>query len=221
MDTQKKSKIFLNPLLKENPILVLILGLCPVLGVSETIDKAIGMGMAVILVLFCTNLVISLIRKLVPNEVRIPIYIVIIASFVTMVQMLMNAFTPELAESLGAFIPLITVNCIILGRAEAFASKNSVGDSILDALGNGFGFLIAVFLVAFFREFLATGGWKLSNPFTNSTIFEIRPLADFAIPLFGQNTGAFLTLGIIIGIVTAIRMSSEQRKTLKAKKEVQ
>lgn len=220
MEKQSKKSIFLTPLFKENPIIVLILGICPVLGVSETIDKAIGMGVAVIIVLFFTNAFISLIRKWVPNEVRIPVYIVIIACFVTIVEQLMNAFTPELAEGLGAFIPMITVNCVILGRAEAFASKNSVGDSIIDAFGTGIGFLMALLLVAFFRELLATGGWTLTNPFNNVTIFSFTPLADYKISLMGANVGAFLSLGLVIGVFNNIRERIANKKLLAAAKEV-
>lgn len=220
MEKQSKKSIFVNPLMKENPILILILGMCPVLGTSTTIDNAIGMGAAVIVVLFFTNLFISLIRKWVPNEIRIPVYIVIIACFVTMVEQLMNAFTPALSQSLGAFIPMITVNCVILGRAEAFASKNTVGDSIIDAFGSGLGFLIALFIVAFFREFLATGGLVLSNPFTNDVIFSVHPLEQFAIPLIGQNVGAFLILGLTLGVVTTIRFARQDKVALKVAKEV-
>ena len=146
-----KKKIFLDGVFSSNPILSLILGLCPVIIATQSIDNAIGMSMAVLLVLFFSNLIVSLIKNVIPSEIRIPVYIVIIASLVTCVDLLMQAFTPALSESLGEFIPLITVNCIILGRAEAFASKNKVTDSLIDALGMSAGFAMACLIIALFR----------------------------------------------------------------------
>lgn len=218
MDKTSKKQIFLNPLIKENAILVNLLGMCPVLGVTTSINNALGMGVAVILVLFCTNTFISLIRKWVPDEVRIPVFIVIIACFVTMVEYLMKAFTPDLSSSLGLFIPMITVNCVILGRAEAFASKNSVVDSMLDGLGTGVGFLLSCLLLAFFREVLGTGGITFRNPFTNELIFSFLPLKAIKMSIFTQTSGAFMMFGIILGIFFSIQLYVDEQKKLKEKK---
>lgn len=143
--------------LAENPVLRLVLGTCPTLATSTSMVNAIGMGISVTIVLVCSNIVISALRKVIPSKVRIPAYVVIIASFVTMVQMLVKAFVPALDEALGVFLPLIVVNCIILGRAEAFAGKNPVAASALDGLGMGIGFTAAVFVMATVREFLGAG----------------------------------------------------------------
>lgn len=217
---EKKNSLlstFINPLFRENPILVSLLGLCPVLVVTDTFDKSFGMGLAVTLVLFFTNLVISLIRKIVPNEVRIPVFIVIIATFVTVVEKLMEAFTPVLYGSLGVIISLITVNCIVLGRGEAFASKNKVLPSIVDGLGQGLGFMIACVLIGIVREFLGKGGITVSNPFTGEAIFSAYPLADYSISVFNSSVGAFVVLGIMIGVFAFISAKREEKEALKAK----
>lgn len=210
-------KTFTNPIFKENPILVMLLGLCPVLIVTDTFDKSLGMGIAVLLVLIFTNVVISLIRKIVPNEVRIPVFIVIIACFVTIVDRLMEAYTPTLYDSLGVVISMITVNCIVLGRGEAFASKNKVLPSLMDALGSGCGFLIAVAIIGLIREFIGKGGLTFSNPFTGEAIFSGYPLSDYAISVFVDKAGAFLMLGLIVGIFSFIRLEVEEKKALQAK----
>ena len=171
--------------------------------------------MAVICVLLMSNFIISLLRKIIPNEIRIPVFIVIIATLVKCVQMLMNAYTPALYESLGVFIPLIVVNCIILGRAESFASKNGVVDSILDALGMGLGYTFAVLIISFFRELIGTGGLSLYNPFDASQIiFQFSFFSDYAISLFTQPAGAFMTLGTILAFIQFLKV----RKANKAKK---
>lgn len=213
----KKSQIFLNGVFGQNPILVMLLGLCPVIVATQSINNALGMSVAVLLVLLFSNLIISIINHIieVPSEIRIPIYIVVIASLVTIVDLLMKAFTPSLSESLGEFIPLITVNCIILGRAEAFASKNSVLDSVIDALGMACGFAIACFIIAIFREFIGTGGFSFSNPFTGTQIFSWTPLADYALPIMQQGAGGFLSFGLVIGIYTTISMKIQDKKLKK------
>ena len=210
-EKQSLLKIFTNPIFKENPILIMLLGLCPVLVVTDTFDKSLGMGVAVILVLFFTNLVISLIRRIVPNEVRIPVF------FVTIVDRVMEAFTPTLYSSLGVVISMITVNCIVLGRGEAFASKNKVLPSIIDGLGTGVGFLLSCVVIGFVREFLGTGGLIFSNPFTGDVILSFHPLEDFAISPMVEKLGAFLVLGVLIGIFTFVRMRLEEKKLAKAK----
>lgn len=212
-----KGKIILNGIFSENPILALALGLCPVIVSTQSIDNAIGMGAAILIVLILSNLIVSLIKDFIPSDVRIPVYIVIIASLVTCVQLLMEAYTPELASSLGEFLPLITVNCIILGRAEAFAAKNSPLDSIMDAIGMALGFFLACFVIAFFREFLGTGGIIFTNPFTNEAIFSWYPLSDYAIPVMIQATGGFLWIGIVMGLFNMMMLHSNDKKAKKEK----
>ena len=212
---KKKFEIFKKGLFLENPVFVLLLGLCSSLAITTSLTNAIGMGMAVIGVLIMSNVMISLLRKIIPNEIRIPVFIVIIATLVKCVQMLMNAFTPALYDSLGVFIPLIVVNCIILGRAESFASKNGVFDSLLDALGMGLGYTFAVVFISFFRQLIGTGGISFFNPFDASqVIFEFDFFSDYAVSLFTQPAGAFLTLGCILAFFQYMRL----RKLIKAEK---
>ena len=179
---------FLKGLIKENPVLVLLLGLCPTLGVTTTAINGLGMGLATLFVLVMSNLVISLIRNVIPAKVRIPAFIVIIAAFVTVVDLVMAAYLPALHEQLGLFIPLIVVNCIVLGRAEAFASRHGILPSILDGLGMGLGFSFALLLLGGIREIL--GSWSL---------FGFQFIQADGILLFVLAPGAFLVLGLIIG----------------------
>ena len=202
----KKLGIFLKGLIAENPVLVLVLGTCPTLAVSTSIISALSMGIAATVVLVCSNVVISALRKVIPDTVRIPCYIVIIAAFVTVVQMLMNAYLPALYEMLGVYLALIVVNCIILGRAEMFARKNSVLDSAIDGLGMGVGFLLALLAMAFVREVFGAGTFAgLAIPF----------LCDYNIPLLVQAPGGFLVFGIMIAIVNKIgpKKGEEKRKS--------
>ena len=187
---------FTKGLFKENPVLVLLLGMCPSLATTTSVTNAIGMGLSATAVLICSNVVISLLRKLIPSKVRIAAYIVIIATFVTIVEMLLKAFLPELAESLGVFIPLIVVNCIILARAEAFASKNNVFQSLLDGAGMGLGSTIALTIIATFREILGAGTWMN---------FRVMPMAYEPALLFILPAGGFLSLGIILGVINLIK----------------
>ena len=152
-----KLKIVLNGLIKENPTFVLLLGMCPTLGTTTSAINGTGMGLATTFVLICSNVVISLVKNLIPDKVRIPAFIVIIATFVSIIEMCMQAYVPDLYESLGLFIPLIVVNCIVLGRAESFAAKNNPFDSLLDGLGMGLGFTLALTLLGAIRELLGTG----------------------------------------------------------------
>ncbi len=192
-------KIFTNGLLKENPVLVLALGLCPALAVTSTAYNGIGMGIAVIFVLTMSNIIISLIKKTVPSKIRIPIFITVIASFVTITKLVMAGYTPELSKQLGIFIPLIVVNCIILGRAEAFASKKSVLASMLDGLGMGIGFSIVLFLMGGIREILGSGTLTLGFPIivdpktVNIMGSSFTPALLLILP-----PGGFLTLGIFL-----------------------
>lgn len=208
----KKIDILKKGIFVENPIFILLLGMCSALAITTNLTNAVGMGMAVTAVLIMSNVIISLLRKIIPNEIRIPVFIVVIATLVKCVQLLMNAFTPALYDSLGVFIPLIVVNCIILGRAESFASKNGVVDSLLDAIGMGIGYTFAVVVISFFRELIGTGGLSLFNPFNSSqVIFDIKIFADYAVTLFTQPAGAFITLGCILAVVQWL-------KTRKSKK---
>ena len=190
-------KILLNGLIKENPTFVLLLGMCPTLGTTSSAINGMSMGLATTFVLICSNIVISLIKNLVPDKVRIPAYIVVIAAFVTMVEMIMQAYVPALYASLGLFIPLIVVNCIVLGRAEAFAAKNSVVPSMFDGLGIGLGFTLALTLLGSIRELLGTG--KIFN-------FAIYP-ESYGMLLFVLAPGAFIALGFLIALVNKLRKS--------------
>jgi len=182
---------------KENPIFRLALGLCPVLAVSTSINNAIGMGIAATFVLLCSNTIVSIIRKGVPPKIRIPIFIVIIATFVTLVEMVMEAYQPELFKALGIFVPLIVVNCIILGRAEAFASRNGVLHSILDAIGMGIGFTAGLIIIAAFRELLGDG--KLMGFPIFGAGYEPALMMILA-------PGAFITMGILLALSNYIDM---------------
>jgi electron transport complex protein RnfE len=184
---------FLKGLIKENPTLVMLLGMCPTLAVTTMASNGIGMGLATMFVLFCSNVVISALRKLIPSAVRLPCFIVVIAGFVTFIEFILKGYVPTLYERLGIFLSLITVNCIILGRAEAYASKNSVLRSALDGLGMGIGFTLALFTMGSLREILGAGTWF------GIVIFPQPPM-----PIFIMPAGGFFTLGIIIAVVYAL-----------------
>lgn len=186
---------FSKGIFKENPTFRLLLGMCPTLAVSVTAINGFGMGLSALFVLLCSNIVISALRNVIPNKVRIPAYILIIATFVTIVDMVLNAYLPDLHKALGIFIPLIVVNCIILGRAEAFARKNNITRSIIDALGMGIGFTLALTILGIIRELFGSGsifGAKIMG-----TAFE--PMGILATP-----PGAFITLGVMLGLVNFI-----------------
>ncbi len=189
-----------NGVLFQNPAFVLLLGNCPLLATSTSLLNGLGMGLSATVVLVCSNVVISLLRKIIPSQVRIAAYIVVIAGFVSAVQMLLQAFVPSLYESLGIFIPLIVVNCIILARAEAFASKNSVLDSALDGLTMGIGFTVALAAMSFVRELLGAG-----------TLFGLRIFpSDYAAVLIVLPVGGFLTLGFLIAAFQKLRKKLEK-----------
>lgn len=207
----KNSTIFKEGILTKNPILVLMLGLCSALAITTSIDNAIGMSIAVTIVLIFSNVIVSLLRKIIPTEIRLPIFIIIIATFVSCVTMLAEAFTYELYKGLGVFLPLITVNCIVLGRAEAFASKNGPLKSLLDAIATGIGFGMALISIAFIREFLGTGNIVLHNMFNNNEIFNLMSLiglekysSTIQISLFSTGMGAFLVLGLLMALYNFI-----------------
>lgn len=189
-------------IIKENPVLCLVLGTCPTLAVTTAASNAIGMGIAATLVLICSNGVISAMRKVIPDKVRIPAYITIIATFVTIVQMLVKAFVPAIDESLGIFLPLIVVNCIILGRAEMYASKNSVIPSMLDGLGMGIGFTVTLLIMGSIREILGNGTW-----FGNTVIPE------FGILIFILPPGGFFVFGMLIALASKISGKNPPKAT--------
>ena len=190
-ETINQKQIFLKGIIKENPIFVMLLGMCPTLGVTSSAFNGLGMGIATLFVLLMSNIVVSLVKSQIPSKVRIPAFIIIIASFVTIVEMVLEAFIPFLYEQLGIFIPLIVVNCLILGRAEAFASKNNVMASILDALGMGIGFVLALTILGAVREILGSGSlFGLSFVPENANTFIL-----FILP-----PGAFIALAYLAGI---------------------
>lgn len=187
-------KNFTKGFIKENPVFVLFLGLCPVLGVTTSAINGLGMGLATTFVLTMSNIVVSLIKNFIPDKVRIPAFIVIIASFVTIVELTMQAFVPSLFEALGLFIPLIVVNCIVLGRAEAFASKNSLLSSVIDGFGMGLGFTFALVMLGGVREILGSG-----------SIFGIKFIEGDGMLLFVLAPGAFIALGYLIMLMQKIK----------------
>lgn len=194
----------LKGIIKENPVFVLVLGTCPTLATTNNVAGAFGMGIAALLVLVCSNILISLLRKVIPDSVRIPCYIVIIAGFVTVVQMLVHAFLPDLYEMLGVYLPLITVNCIILGRAEMFASKNSVGRSALDGLGMGLGFTLALCSMAIIREVFGNASFAgIAIPF----------LEPYKISFLVKAPGGMLVFGLLISLVYVITSGKAPKKT--------
>ncbi len=182
---------------KENPVFIIMLGMCPTLGVSTQVSNAIGMGASVIFVLTCSNIFISLCRKIIPDSIRIPCFIVIIASFVTIVEMVMHAFVPAVYDALGVYLPLIVVNCIILGRAEAFASKNGVLASALDGIGMGIGFTLSLSLIALIREVLGAGTITLFPIGSFSGTITLPGLSDSPVRVMTLAAGALLLMGYL------------------------
>jgi len=191
-------KIIKNGIINENPTFVLLLGMCPTLATTTSAENGMGMGLATAFVLICSNVILSAMKNLIPDQVRIPIYVVVVASLATLLQMFMHAYVPALYKSLGIFIPLIAVNCIIIGRAEAFASKNGVIPSFFDGLGIGLGFTIALTLLGILRELFGTGkifGFTIYPETYGSLIFILAP-------------GAFIVLGYLIAIINKISKKS-------------
>ena len=188
-----------NGIVKENPSFVLMLGMCPTLAVTTSASNGIGMGLSTMAVLIVSNLIISLVRKIVPDDVRLPAYIVIVASLVTVVELLMEAYTPSIYSALGIYIPLIVVNCIILGRAEAYASKNPPLLSAMDGLGMGLGFTVSLSIIGFIRELLGAG-----------TVFgvQVMPAAYKPIAIFIKAPGAFLVLAVLVIIMNALKIKN-------------
>lgn len=203
-------KRILNGIISENPIFVLMLGLCSSLAITNTVENAYTMGFCVLVVLVFSNGVISLIKKIVPDSVRIPVYILIIGTFVTILEVLLEHYIPALYKALGIYLPLVVVNCIILGRAIKVATKESFKDSILDAIGIGLGFTLAITLIALVREILGSNTITLMNNLSSITgykaVYKILPDTNILpLTIFETPAGAFLTLGLIAGIITYVR----------------
>ena len=196
MNGAEAGRVAMNGLIFQNPTFVLVLGMCPTLAVTTSLQNGLGMGLSTTAVLMCSNLVISLIRKIVPNQIRIAVYIVVVAGFVTVVDLMLNAYVHDLHKSLGLFIPLIVVNCIILGRAEAFASKNKPGYSLVDGLFMGLGFTMALSILSVIREIIGSGTvWGHPVP-----VLSANPVMLIVMPC-----GGFLTLGCLIAFVQWLR----------------
>jgi electron transport complex protein RnfE len=214
--SKNENKVSLGSIFKEgvftgNPLFVQLLGLCPALAITTSIMNAVGMTMAFTFVLILSNITISLIRKIVPDEIRIPVYIIVVATFVTCVSLLMQAFMPALYDSLATFVNLIVVNCIILGRAEAFASKNKVVPSIVDALGQSLGYGLALLIISAIREVIGTQSITLSNPFDSTQSVTLNLLTEFKISFFTSAAGAFVTMGIILAVIAAMKQAKENK----------
>ncbi|MGE4354408.1 MAG: electron transport complex subunit RsxE [Oscillospiraceae bacterium] len=207
---------FKEGLVTQNPVMVQLLGMCSVLAISTSLFNGVGMGLSVLIILTCSNIVISLLRKFIPSRIRIAAYIVVIAGFVTMVDLLLQAFLPDLSESLGVFIPLIVVNCIILGRAEAFASKNGVLASAVDGVAQGLGYTFALLLMSIIREFLGSGsfGGGILNGGAGIQIFP----SDYGALLMILPFGGFITLSVIIAFMQwTLKRSNDKKKEEGAK----
>ena len=213
-------KNFLKGIITENPLFVSILGTCPALATTKSLEAAIGMGFLFTIVLLCSSVLVSLLRKIIVEEIKTPAYIVIIATFVTIVKMLTNAFLPELYSTLGVFISLIVVNCIVLGRAEAYASKNTVFDSFIDAIGMGVGYTMAICIMAVFREFLGTGAFTFGNIFTfiPKVTLQIIP-KGYEINMFQNPVGAFIVFGVILAVLAFVKNRKAELKAYQEKQE--
>ncbi len=216
---EQHKESFVSGIIRQNPLFISVLGTCPALAVTKTLEASFGMGLLFTFVLVCSNVLISLLKKIIPEVIETPCYIVIIATFVTITKMFTNAFLPELYSTLGVFLSLLVVNCIVLGRAEAFANKNSVLDSLLDGLGNGIGYTLAICLIGLVREILGTGMLSIGKVFTFIPVYSLPILKavdgsyDFSMSFFSNSAGGFIVLGLVLAVINAI----EQHKKNKAK----
>ena len=211
----KRLSVLTNGLLKENPVLRLVLGTCPTLAVSTMASNGIGMGLAATFVLLCSNVVISALRKVIPDQVRIPCYITVIAGFVSVVQMLVKAYVPSLDSALGVYLPLIVVNCIILGRAEMFASKNGILDSALDGIGMGIGFTITLTIMGTIREILGSGTWMAGLEGLLPILpegFKIIPTSVDPFTLMTSAPGGFFVFGVMMAAATWLTTRPKKEK---------
>lgn len=214
-----KSKIFTNGIITSNPVFRLVLGTCPTLAVTTSAFNGLGMGLAATLVLVCSNALVSLLRKVIPDKVRIPCFVLIIATFVTLVEMLLKRFVPALYSALGIYLPLIVVNCTILARAEAFASTNTVGDSILDGLGMGLGFTLSLMTMGFIREFLGSGTIFAGSLGEIEFGATLGAMPDYAMSVFVMPAGGFLVFGLMMALINWAMDKYEQKRKAKLEAE--
>ena len=214
---------FVTGIFKNNPLFIAVLGTCPALAVTTSFETALGMGILFTFVLVCSNVIISLLRKLIPEEIEIPAFIVIIAAFVTIVKRFTNAFIPNLYASLGVFLSLIVVNCVVLGRAEAFAKYNGPLDSLLDGLGNGIGYTLAIVIIALIREILGTGRLTFGKVFTFIPTYSLPILKgasfDFSRSVFTNAAGGFIVFGVVLFVINAITLHQQNKKKFELKKQ--
>jgi electron transport complex protein RnfE len=213
----EKGAIVSNGIIGNNPIFRLVLGTCPTLAITTGAVNSLGMGLAATFVLICSNILVSLLRKTIPDKVRIPAYILIIATFVTLTEMILRRFIPTLYDALGIYLPLIVVNCIILARAEAFASSHPVWDSALDGLGMGLGFTAAMLIMGIIREFFGAGSFFFGELAGVSMGFEIAALKDYSMSILVLPAGGFLVFGLLMAAVNWINDKAEKRKAERAK----
>ncbi|MGE4276876.1 MAG: electron transport complex subunit RsxE [Lawsonibacter sp.] len=226
MSKNSKMRILTNGILAENPVLRLVLGTCPTLAVTTMASNGIGMGLAATFVLFCSNVVISALRKIIPDQVRIPCYITVIAGFVSVVQMIVKAYVPTLDKALGVYLPLIVVNCIILGRAEMFASKNSVVDSALDGIGMGIGFTITLTIMGSIREILGSGTWMaglggLVSSLGSDFAIRVIPESIDSFSIMTSAPGGFFVFGILMAGATWLTTRPKKEKAAKPSEAVE
>lgn len=207
-----KGSIVSNGIITNNPIFRLVIGTCPTLAITISAVNALGMGLATTFVLICSNALVSVLRRIIPDKVRIPAYVLIIATFVTVVEMVMRKYLPSLFDALGIYLPLIVVNCIIFARAESFASSNTVGDSVLDGLGMGLGFTIAILITSIIREFLGAGSFFYGSLAGLSMGVKFDALGDYAMNFFVMPAGGFMVFGFIMAAVNALTDRAQKKK---------
>lgn len=220
MKKNAKLQIVSNGIFAQNPTFRLVLGMCPTLAITTSAFNGLGMGLAATLVLICSNALVSLLRKFIPDKVRIPAYVLIIATLVTLLEMLLKRFIPTLYSALGIYLPLIVVNCIILARAEAFANSNKVGDSMLDGLGMGLGFTLALTALGFVREFIGNGTLFMGSLGSVNFGVKLGALPDYALKFFVLPAGGFLTLGLAMALVNAISDYRAKKRKEYAEKRI-
>ena len=220
MKKNAKLQIVSNGIFAQNPTFRLVLGMCPTLAITTSAFNGLGMGLAATLVLICSNALVSLLRKFIPDKVRIPAYVLIIATLVTLLEMLLKRFIPTLYSALGIYLPLIVVNCIILARAEAFASTNKVGDSMLDGLGMGLGFTLALTALGFVREFIGNGTLFMGSLGSVTFGVKLGALPKYALKFFVLPAGGFLTLGLAMALVNAISDYRAKKRKEDAEKRI-
>ncbi len=219
MSENKKKSGLLDKMITENPVFGLYLGICSTLAISTSLNNALGMGVGVTIVLILSNVIVSVLAKVTPDDIHIPVYIVVIATLVSILEMFMHAFTPALYTALGAFLSLIVVNCIILGRAEAYACEHNMAESAMDGLTMGIAYTVSLIVMSLIRQLLGTGAISLNNPFTNAVIFNAKIIpAGFEIPMLTGETGAFFTFAVLAALCAVYKESKNKPAKKEAKK---